>query len=550
MSPVSGALSGAREGRSSPFRRLVSRAMARELSAFVVPGMEIARANGLDLRATGLAIASTPRHANVLLVVGKLPEALAEAAIVAYAQMPRPRAVLAVGSSEESLPIAPDVSVVLDQGSLEYGVADLRRRFSEVAFDTRVEPYEADVLESETEYACPMHPEVVQDEPGTCPKCGMDLVAQEAGGGGHDHGGHDHSSEDDGESGESDEGSGEKWDLIPGPVAGEDFMSMVEMTEGTPRSSDGLQMEWVRTPFGPLFPGLPGGLGLAFTLDGDTVARVEVGAVTGDRTELRGPLGSLEERAARLDPLSPLCYRLLARRAVEGALYLGSGWIQALERERAGSHLSWLAGFGHLLGYAWLSRRAGELQLAVQRGEEMPGLRTAARSLSRQVERTPLLRRKLSGVGEATTLESVAGPVARAAGIGGDARAGDGGYAALGFEPVLGHGNDALARLRLRLAEIEQSLALVERAAAEGAENESSGSETSGPVVGEATIETPRGAAALSVGLEDGELVRAELRTPSDPHLRLVEGVTLQRELGDALVGVASLDLSPWSSAG
>lgn len=31
------------------------------------------------------------------------------------------------------------------------------------------------VTESKTEYTCPMHPEIVQDKPGSCPKCGMAL---------------------------------------------------------------------------------------------------------------------------------------------------------------------------------------------------------------------------------------------------------------------------------------------------------------------------------------------------------------------------------------
>ncbi len=30
--------------------------------------------------------------------------------------------------------------------------------------------------EKKTEYTCPMHPEIVSDQPGRCPKCGMDLV--------------------------------------------------------------------------------------------------------------------------------------------------------------------------------------------------------------------------------------------------------------------------------------------------------------------------------------------------------------------------------------
>ncbi|HLL03615.1 MAG TPA: heavy metal translocating P-type ATPase [Myxococcaceae bacterium] len=38
-----------------------------------------------------------------------------------------------------------------------------------------LEPEAPPALETRTEYVCPMHPEVVQDHPGSCPKCGMAL---------------------------------------------------------------------------------------------------------------------------------------------------------------------------------------------------------------------------------------------------------------------------------------------------------------------------------------------------------------------------------------
>ncbi len=42
-----------------------------------------------------------------------------------------------------------------------------------------------------TLYTCPMDPDVISDEPGECPKCGMDLVPMNSGEGGHEgHAGH------------------------------------------------------------------------------------------------------------------------------------------------------------------------------------------------------------------------------------------------------------------------------------------------------------------------------------------------------------------------
>ncbi|MCB2081801.1 MAG: hypothetical protein H6908_03200 [Hyphomicrobiales bacterium] len=41
--------------------------------------------------------------------------------------------------------------------------------------------------EQTTRYTCPMHPQIISDEPGTCPICGMDLVPLESGDHSHQH---------------------------------------------------------------------------------------------------------------------------------------------------------------------------------------------------------------------------------------------------------------------------------------------------------------------------------------------------------------------------
>jgi hypothetical protein len=304
-------------------------------------------------------------------VVGKLPAQLKCAAAVSYAQMPRPRAVLGVGADDASPLPKPDASAGTGQEALQQAVAGLRRSFAEGAFSPEAPQFDVDELLTRTAYVCPMHPEVTSDEPGSCPKCGMDLVPRETAGGmdqGHPRMDHEHhESMEHGRHQEHGGGSGEHDHMDHGGMG---FMSMVEMTKDLPRSSDDLPMEWVEAPFGPLFPGLPGGLSLTLTLDGDTVARAKARGVDGgDLGVLAGPAEGFAEGVARLDPLSPVAYGLLATRAVEEAAGAPASEraalarVGALERERAASHLNWLAGYAHVLGYAWLEGRAARLML-------------------------------------------------------------------------------------------------------------------------------------------------------------------------------------------
>lgn len=528
-------ISGARQAEPNWFHRVAARAMARRLGAFVVPGPDVARARGLDIEATGLQVVDTPRHADVLLLAGELPEGLREAAAVAYAQMPRPRTVFAIGSGDTSpLPEA-EVSVALNQESLVSGVEELRRAFAEGAFAPEAEDFEAEVVQEDEEN-----------------EGGMGHGHMH-----HDHGGHEEYSREDEEADSEDEEGGPEEKEI-GEDQLEDFMSMIEMTEGMPASGDGLIMEWVPAPYGPLFPGLPGGLSITFTLDGDTVAETEVDpGIEGHSPAeiLRGPARSLAERVTKLDPLSPLSYRLLAFQAIENA----SGTqvsdeealsrLGALERERAASHLGWAASFGFLIGDSFLSRRASRLQLTLLRSanvDEIRRLKDDTEDFIRKALRTPLLGSKLGGIGtlDGSGAESATGPVTRAAGFEADARSEDPIYRKLGFYPLVRDGNDALARFRLRLEEITQSLGLVlEAGTLSGVDlrvdDASSGTDT-------ATVETPRGTAMLNITLESGRITAAELNAPSTRNIRLVEGVTVGKEVADALVGVGSLDLSPW----
>ena len=542
MTEVATTLAGARKGRPSILRRWVGQALARNLSCLVVPGPEVALAHGLNLAAADMRIAATPRDATVLLVVGELSQKLDEATAVLYAQMPRPRAILVLGGSEpSSLPKA-DVSADLSQTELMEAATRLQRLLAEDAFAASPDDFDSSILQTKTEYVCPMHPEVVEDEPGSCPKCGMDLVAREAGGdadaGEHDHSGHGHGDHD---HGDHDHGSS-------------GFMSMVEVTKDLPRSADGLAMDWLEVPFGPCFPGLPGGLRLTLTLDGDGVTEGQATSLVAMGTPSEEvAVETFIERLAAATPLAPVSYRLLACRAIEQAAGLEPdpaverGRAAALERERIASHLGWLAQLGRQLSFVWLTRRAAALQLETQRadGEQLVVLRPALQALIARLEHTPLLKARLKGIGALPHgSQDLRGPVARASGRTEDARQADAMYCELGFELYIEGAGDAWARFRQRHVEIVTSLDLVEAAGDPELPKLRAIDSPSG--TGEATVETPRGRSTLQLTLERGQVVSVELAGACRQHIGLAADLVEGQELGDALVAVGSLDLSPW----
>ena len=331
------------------------------------------------------------------------------------------------------------------------------------------------------------------------------------------------------------------------------FMSMVDLTRNMPASADGLKMEWIEVPFGPFFPGLAGGLGLSLTLDGDAVAETQVQGAVNEAITAKGMSpAEFIDHFANLSPLSPVASRQLACLALENAAGIAvdnktaTARTATVERERIASHLGWLVNLATQTGLVWMERRAAALQLSVQAASRDQILANAGslRMFLHRLNKTPLLRTKLASNGRITQGVSLLGPVARAQGLALDARTDDAVYEALGFEVLTQDGGDALARLYQRCDEIGQSLELIARAKGLAVAQIESLDGVSG--TGKAVVETPRGAAHLTVELDGGTLANAMYQLPCAAHMELLGDMIKDQEIGDALVAIGSLDLSPW----
>lgn len=264
---------------------------------------------------------------------------------------------------------------------------------------------------------------------------------------------------------------------------------------------DGLELDQLPLQIGPLYPPFPPGLVLHVGLQGDVVRQAFVGANPyrawpGDPSP--GPLDTAPFVDALDAPAS----------------------VADLELARARHHLGWVAGFLRLHGLGARGLRVSAVARSLSLAD-----RTAVDALARQLGRSRSLAWATDGVGVADRAlldrletELPSGPVRRSAGEAHDARSDDPAYEGLGFEPVVHPEGDARARLRQRLAEASQALALAERAGARIRQ-------PSFP------LEGPRGT------------LRPGASMPSAALVALLPELLAGSEWGDAVTTVASLDL-------
>ncbi len=541
---------GARKGAWHFLKRWTAKATASDLSIFPVPGADVLRACGMHFMQKGMSVAATPRQANVLLVAGPITEKLAEKAAVAYAQMPRPRVLVFAGPDKLPYLPAPDLKVAIGAENIQQ---EIKKLLAQHAWRKDIIPFVPEnikkALEDQQEGQGHMHHSQEEEhdhhqheEPGNKEEHEDHEQAQA-----DEHEGHQHESQSSHHQHTS--SSPHQHDMSGG------FMSMVAMTKDMPRSMDGLPMEMNQTHFGPFFPGLPGGLSIAMMLDGDTVMQAEIEKKLLCRNlynDYPSAPAAFIEHISSINPLAPVTFRLLAERAIRQVMEIETDRghhvsdLILLEQERVLCHLNWLAVFAHTIGNLWMQQKAADLHRQYQYGQANG---QAITKFTTQISKMLHLKKRLMPVGVVpeNLLHHASGPVARAVGLPKDARMQDESYQELGFSPVLEQQNNAWGRLLVRLAEIRQSLQLIEKSSKTAntkQQQPAMADNTSGK--GTAQIETSTGTALLTVHLEEGSVKDFHLQTPAIAYAALVPQVAAMQELGDVLIIIASLDIAAW----
>jgi Ni,Fe-hydrogenase III large subunit len=707
---------GSRKGKQTAFKQMLSGVVSKSLRVFPVPGLDVLLAKGFNPHQNGVSIASTPKHANVLLITSPLPEKLKTYAANVYAQMLRPRLLIFIGSkSNEPLPpphfvlSADEINLLsqkisfshpwfeeavayelpsTDDGKNIYtcpmhpevqsdqpsncpkcGMALVKKDDEMQSMDKtgnegekqqhehmHTDMHQQQVKEEKDIFTCPMHPEIQRDKPGNCPICGMTLMKkhneeQQAGMNKNEGDGHhlhehmqgdmihrEHESkqpqnkevaddkkvyscpmhpeiqsnepgqcpkcgmrlvkkeeekENDLKSDEGNKSQHHKQDTqnhhghppenhidthkmkadeqkmedvkghdmskkeSHGDMAGMSgmeggFMSMVQMTKDIPRSEDGLAMEMNDVFFGPFHPGLPGGLLVKMTLDGDTVVKATIERDIASQHLLHHfpkSLSQLPQHLSQLNPLLHSTYHLLVYKALSNIA--GSNdlvdEVTILEKDRIGSHLNWLSLFSRTIGDRGLHYQASKLCYEFHSGKAG---KANILKVTGNAKKTPYLKKRLNNIGVIPEhlLQPVTGPIARAAGMEKDMRQSMSAYQQRNFKPIVLHKNNAWGQLLVRLAEIEQSIELI------GDENlnkkiilpEINNNDLKGEQKCEAALETPNGKLRLSIEINDGLVKSIAIEAASKVLAGLVPEITKAQELSNALVSIASLDISPW----
>ncbi|MDR0596149.1 MAG: nickel-dependent hydrogenase large subunit [Clostridiales Family XIII bacterium] len=159
------------------------------------------------------------------------------------------------------------------------------------------------------------------------------------------------------------------------------------------------------------------------------------------------------------------------------------------------------------------------------------------------------VKNRLTGVGVLSKEDVIdlcaVGPVARASGVASDVRLdGHGAYAELGFEPCVEQDGDSMARCKVRIKELFQSIELIGKAAAsipEGDIDIKVKGNPSGEFVGR--MEQPRGEAYYySKGNGSKFLERIRVRTPTNANIPALVKMLQGCDLADVPVLVLTID--------